>query len=77
MRKAIPKFQLRESLGEIVESGHLVSQFELIKLTGRTGGQTQLLTPALAGAETLGSFAHIYAQANSEVSAPGKPWRNT
>jgi hypothetical protein len=77
MRKPIPKFQLRENLGEILESGRPVSQLELIKLTGRMAGQTQLLTPALAGAETEGSFAHIYAQGDPKVLAPGKPWSNS
>jgi hypothetical protein len=36
MHKAIPKFQLREIIGEKVEIGHPVSQFELLKLTSRT-----------------------------------------
>jgi hypothetical protein len=36
MYKAILKFLLRGSLGEIVESGRPVTQFELIKLTSRT-----------------------------------------
>jgi hypothetical protein len=52
MGKVTPKFQLQESLGAKVEIGRLVSQFELIKIISRTGGQKQLLTPGLAGAET-------------------------
>jgi hypothetical protein len=44
---------------------------------GRMGNQTQLLTPALAGAEARRSFAHIYAQDDPEVSAPGKSWRKS
>jgi hypothetical protein len=59
MRKAIPKFHLRESLEAKVEIGCLVSQFELIKLSSRTAGRTQLLTPPLVGAETWGSFANM------------------
>jgi hypothetical protein len=39
MGKVTPKFQLQESLGEKVEIGRLVSQFELIKIISRTGGQ--------------------------------------
>jgi hypothetical protein len=30
------------------------------------GNQTQLLTPVLAGAETWGSFAYVYAQGGSK-----------
>jgi hypothetical protein len=71
MGKVTPKFQLQESLGEKVEIGRPVSQFELIKLIGR-GGQTQLLTPALAQAKTGRSFAHIYVQGNPEVFSSGK-----
>jgi hypothetical protein len=40
MYKAIPKFQLQESLGEIVEIGRLDSQFELIKLISRKAERT-------------------------------------
>jgi hypothetical protein len=36
MGKVTPKFQLQESLGEKVEIGRPVSQFQLIKLTSRT-----------------------------------------
>jgi hypothetical protein len=66
MRKVILKFQLRESLEAKVEIGRPVG------LTEVSGGQTQLLTPALAGAETWGSFAHVYAQGDPKVSALGK-----
>jgi hypothetical protein len=34
----------------------------------------ELLTTGLDGAETWGSFAHVCAQGDPEVSAPGKPW---
>jgi hypothetical protein len=65
MRKVILKFQLRVSLGAKVEVeiSRPVSQNVL-------GDQTQLLTPALAGAETWRSLAH----GDSKVSAPGKSW---
>jgi hypothetical protein len=46
----------------------------LVGLTEVSGDRRQLLTPALAGAETRGSFAHVYAQGDPKVSAPGKPW---
>jgi hypothetical protein len=76
MRHTILEFQPRLSLVGAKEEPcrHQASQFERAELTSRLDGRNQLLTPALAGAETPGSFAALYAPNDCGVSVPGKLW---